>query len=92
MKEGLGGGGDRVHRLVECLRVMHGRRPEPADLPDVLQRRGPHVGVGHVLGIRLTQGLDAATHDTTVPNNRPARRHPAGPASPPGEVISTATA
>src|SRR5215469_12178533 len=57
--------------MSERLCVMRGRRPEPADLPDVLQRGGPDVVVGHVLGIRLAQGLDAATHDTTVRNKAP---------------------
>jgi hypothetical protein len=58
----LGRYGYRRHGAVEGLGVMTGRRTEPADLADVLESGGANVGVSHVLGIRLTKGLDAAAH------------------------------
>ena len=58
----LGRGGDRGDGLLERLGVVAGRRAEPADLADVLKRGGPHVGVGHLLGVGLSECLDAAAH------------------------------
>src|ERR1700742_506416 len=55
-------GGDLGDGLVEGGGIAGGGRAEPADLPDVLQRGGLHVGVGHGLGVRGAQGLDRATH------------------------------
>ena len=41
---------------------MRRRGTEAGDLPDVLQRRRLDVGHRDLLGVRLTQGLDAAAH------------------------------
>ena len=45
VEQGAGGLGDRGHRGVERRGVVRGRRPEPRDLPDVLQRRRLDVRV-----------------------------------------------
>ena len=68
-------GGDGV---LERLSVMPCGGAESTDLPDVLKRGGPHVGVGHLLGIGLAESLDAAAHASDVtPGSvvpRPERR------------------
>src|SRR5215472_15298962 len=66
VKQFLRGCGDRGDSLVERLGVMAGRRPEAADLADVLERGGPDVGVGDLLGVGLAECLNAAAHATTV--------------------------
>jgi 2-(1,2-epoxy-1,2-dihydrophenyl)acetyl-CoA isomerase len=58
--------GDRRDRLLEGLGVVTGRGPEATDLADVLERGGPDVGIGHVLGVRLAECLDAAAHNRDV--------------------------
>src|SRR5215470_14558573 len=58
----LRGRGDGGNRVLEGSRVVAGRGPEAAHFTDVLERRGPHVGVGHALGVGLAEGLDTAAH------------------------------
>src|ERR1700679_2516159 len=61
-----GRGRDLLDRGVERSRVAGGRGPEAADLPHVLERGGPHVLVGDVLGVRGPQGLDASAHNGSL--------------------------
>src|SRR5215469_17600252 len=60
----LGGGGDRSDGVLERRYVVAGRGAEPAHLADVLERGGPHIGIGDVLGVRLAEGFDTAAHET----------------------------
>jgi hypothetical protein len=69
LKQDAGGSGHRFHGALEGLGVMPGGLPEAADLPDVLQGGRLHVRLGHVLGVGLSQGLDAAAH---VPEPTPS--------------------
>jgi 2-(1,2-epoxy-1,2-dihydrophenyl)acetyl-CoA isomerase len=54
--------GDGRHGRLEGVGVVPGGRPEAADLPHVLERGGPGVGLGDVLGVWLAECLDAAAH------------------------------
>lgn len=65
VEQGRGGLRHGGHRRLERGGVVRGGRTETGDLPDVLQRRGPDVLVGHLLGVRLTQGLDAPAHGSS---------------------------
>ncbi len=65
-EQGRRGGRDGVDRVAERLGVVPGGRAETADLPDVLQRGGTDFLVGHLLGVRRAEGLDASAHDPTV--------------------------
>ena len=47
---------------------------KPLTFRTYCKRGGPHVVVGHVLGIGLTQGLDAAAHEPTVGQAEPGWR------------------
>src|SRR5215475_2953611 len=60
----LRGGGDRGDRVIERCRVVAGRGAEAAHLADVLERGGPYIGIGNVLGERLPKSLNAAAHET----------------------------
>jgi 2-(1,2-epoxy-1,2-dihydrophenyl)acetyl-CoA isomerase len=62
----LGCGRDGGDGVLERLSVVTGRGAEPADLADVLERGGSYVGVGDLLGVGLTECLDAAAHDIDV--------------------------
>jgi hypothetical protein len=57
-----GRGRDLLDGTVEGVGVTRGRGTEAADLPHVLQGGGTDVGVGHLVGVRGAQGLDAAAH------------------------------
>jgi hypothetical protein len=61
-----GRGRHGVHCLLEGGGVVRGGLAEPADLADVLQGGRPHVVVADVLGVGLTEGLDAATHGRSL--------------------------
>ena len=83
VEEGLGGGGDRFHRLAERLRVMRGRARNPLTFLtycSAAARTSASVTCS-AYGSRKVLMLRHMT--TTVRNNRPARRHPAGD-DPPG--------
>src|SRR6478672_13193266 len=62
VEQGRSGGRDRVDRVAERLGVMPGWGTETADLTHVLQRGGVDILVGHPLGVRRAQGLDASAH------------------------------
>ncbi len=62
----LGSRCDRGDGMLERLGIVTGRSSETADLPDVLKRGRADVGVGNLLGIRLSECLDAAAHGTDV--------------------------
>jgi hypothetical protein len=61
-----GGGADRVHRLVERLRVVWAGEAYPTHRPHVLERGRAQVVVGDADGIRRAQDLDIAAHGTDV--------------------------
>src|ERR1700733_9296982 len=74
----LGSGRDGRHRLLEGRGVGPGGGTQSADPADVLESGGAHVRVGDVLGVGLTEGLDASAHTTTLlqpclPGQRAAR-------------------
>jgi hypothetical protein len=64
-----GAAGQGVDRVAERLGVVPGGRAEPADLPHILERGGADIVVGHLLGVRRAEGLDASAHvsDRTTP-------------------------
>jgi len=66
VEESSGGVGDRGDGIVKCLGVVASGSAESADLPHVLERGGPDVGVGHILRIGLAKCLDAAAHSGDV--------------------------
>ena len=70
-QERPGGDADRVHRLVERLRVVWAGEAYATHRPHILERGRMHVVVGYADGIRRAQGLDIAAHGTTV---RPFQR------------------
>jgi hypothetical protein len=57
---------DGLDRLIERLGVVRSRNTEPADLPDVLERRGSHVILCDALHIGCSQRLDTSAHAMTL--------------------------
>jgi len=61
-----GGDADRVHRLVERLRVVRAGEAYATHRPHVPERGRLHVVVGDADGNRRAQDLDIAAHVTTL--------------------------
>src|SRR5580692_7859208 len=62
VEQARGRRGDLRDGLVEGGRVARRGRAEAADLPHVLQGRGPHVVICHDFGVGRAQGLNRTTH------------------------------